>query len=252
MAKSMEVAFGYGTDLNGDRFEIPKDDISRWIMLRLPAFVYFRWRAMTVAGKMRDSEKELLIDCDLKSLASVFIGGGRFPEGRFCNWKPNPNHAIHIIEMNKDDNVYKAQNVKFHARDYRDLMFSGRFDGKADNAVFTGGVPYLLTKEAFYEALEGALRMLRIGGKLYVDDLVMTPCTANGVMTQQWGRFVGATKTITMQPNNDIKGLENKFVAAVENISKRTGRKFIIEELQSPDVGANQSYGALLTIKRTM
>ncbi|MBQ3294683.1 hypothetical protein IJG98_03110 [Candidatus Saccharibacteria bacterium] len=256
MAKSMEVAFGIGTRLDGERFKIPEDDISRWIMLRLPAFVYFRERALTVAGKMHDFERTLLEYGFNKTgdIKSILIGGGRFMEGRFCKWIPHPAHTVYVIEQNPADDIsgdFEHGNVRFLCKDYCDIMYSGRFNHRAHNVVFTGGVPYLLREDDFLFALEGALHMLRFGGYLYVDDLIMTPCTLNGVMTQNWGRFAGAPEVHGMKPNQTLEDLEAKFHSAVARINADNPEHvYEIEDEQISDAGTDQPFGALFTIKR--
>ena len=257
MAKSMEVAFGIGTRLDGERFRIPEDDISRWIMMRLPAFVYFRERALTVATKIHDYESTLLEYnfTNPGDIKTVLVGGGRFMEGRFCKWVPNPAHTVYIIEQNPADDVsqdFKDGNVRFFCEDYRNFMYSGRFNHCAHNVVFTGGVPYLTREDDFLFCLEGALHMLRFGGKLYVDDLIMTPCTLNGVMTQNWGRFAGGMEIHSMKPNSSLEDLESKFKSAVSRINADNPEHFYeIEDIQISDGGTDQPFGALFTIKRT-
>lgn len=255
MAKSMEVAFGIGTRLDGERFRIPDDDISRWSMLRLPAFVYFRERALTVAGKIHDFERTLLeYDFDQKGdVKTVLIGGGRFMEGRFCKWIPHPAHTIYIIEQNPADDISQDfdGNVHFVCKDFRDVMRSGRFAHSAHNVVFTGCVPYLTDDDDFVFCLKGALNMLRFGGKLYIDDLVATPCTLNGILTQNWGHFVGATEAHAMKPSSTLEDLETKFVNAISRINiSNPERSYEIEDIQISDGGTNQPYGALFTIRR--
>lgn len=257
MAKSMEVAFGIGTRLDGERFRIPDDDISRWSMLRLPAFVYFRERALTVANKIHDFECTVLEHNfnQQTNIKTILVGGGRFMEGRFCKWTPHPaHHTVYIIEQNPDDDVsqYFNGNVRFICEDFRNIMHSNRFNHLAHNVVFTGGVPYLANDDDFIFCMEGALNMLRFGGRLYVDDLVMTPCTINGILTQNWGNFVGATEAHGMKPSNSLEDLEAKFTNVISHINADSlGRTYEIEDIQISDGGTDQPYGALFTIKRT-
>ena len=175
-------------------------------------------------------------------------------EGRFTKWIPHPAHIIYDIEQNPADDIsgdFDAGNVRFLCEDYRDIMHSGRFNHRAHNVVFTGGVPYILREDDFLFALEGALHMLRFGGRLYVDDLIMTPCTLNGVMTQNWGRFAGAPEVHSMKPNKTLDDLERKFASAVFRINADNPEHvYEIEDEQVSTGGTDQPYGALFTIKR--
>ena len=93
--------------------------------------------------------------------------------------------------------------------------------------------------------------MLRFGGRLYVDDLIMTPCTLNGVMTQNWGRFAGAPEVHSMKPNKTLDDLERKFASAVFRINADNPEHvYEIEDEQVSTGGTDQPYGALFTIKR--
>ena len=258
MAKSMEMAFGVGTRVDGERFIVSKDDVSYRIMLRLPAFVYFRERAIAVAEKLALIEAMLLphgqkVAAELyqNPIRTISIGGGRFMEGRFTGWNPHFNHDIYIVENNPADNVFERPNFHFVCEDYVQFLMGGAFRGQAHAALLTGVVPYIQNEDDFVQRLGEVLDLLRFGGQLFVDDLLMTPCTTNGVMTQNWGKFAFATSPARMKPNTTLDDLENKFARALFIInSERKHRLFEIVDTTVLYGGTAQPYGALFTIRR--